>query len=239
MRSRAGLADARTNRALGSLSATVGYGSGSWVGDDWTGTMAVMRRLWGEFKAFAMSGNMLDLALGFIIGAAFAKLIESLANNVLMQLVAAIFGKQDFTKLQVTVHRADINYGAFLTDLINFLMLAAVLFGIVKVIVWMGIGRGRVFGEKQCPYCLDKVPPSALVCRSCGQQLVDELPPLSEAERMLAEMHARRRIALPPLPVLPRRNGDEGGATEVGAAEVGAAAGAAAETLDRVPDGPP
>ena len=167
--------------------------------------MAVMRKLWGEFKAFAMSGNMLDLALGFIIGAAFAKLIESLANNVLMQLVAAIFGKQDFTQLQFTLHHAQINYGAFLTDMINFLMLAAVLFAIVKAIVWLGIGRGRVFGEKQCPYCLEKVPPTALVCRACSQQLVEELPPLSEAQQRLAELH-RRRLALP---VLPRR-GDDG-----------------------------
>ena len=213
----------------------MGYGSGSWEGDHWAGTMAVMRRLWGEFKAFAMSGNMLDLALGFIIGAAFAKLIESLANNVLMQLVAAIFGKQDFTKLHVTVHHADINYGAFLTDMINFLMLAAVLFAIVKAIVWLGIGRGRVFGEKQCPYCLEKVPPAALVCRSCGQQLVDELPPLAEAERQLADMLARRRLALPPLPVLPRRGGDEVG-SDVGRG-VGAAAGAAAETLDSAREG--
>jgi large conductance mechanosensitive channel len=166
--------------------------------------MAPVRKLWSEFKSFAMSGNMLDLALGFIIGAAFAKLIESLANNVLMQFVGAIFGARDFTELRLTVNHADIQYGAFLTDLINFLMLAGVLFLIVKMIVWMGIGRSRVFGEKQCPYCMDKVAPTALICRACGQQLVAELPSLDEAERLLAEQQ-RRRITLPPLPVLPRR----------------------------------
>jgi large conductance mechanosensitive channel len=194
--------------------------------------MAVVRKLWGEFKSFAMSGNMLDLALGFIIGAAFAKLIESLANNVLMQLVALVVGQPDFTKLQV----GSVKYGQFLTDLVNFLLLAVVLFVIVKFIVGLGIGRGRVFGEKQCPYCLDKVPPTALVCKSCGQQLVEELPPLAEAERLLAEAHARRRVALPlplplplpPLPTRPRRSGES-------AAETGAAAGAAAATLDQVP----
>src|SRR3954454_22768177 len=98
--------------------------------------MPLMRRLWNEFKSFAMSGNMLDLALGFIIGAAFAKIIESLANNVLMQLVASIFGKPDFTKLTLTVNKAEIKYGLFLTDLLNFMMLAAVLFLIVKMIMW-------------------------------------------------------------------------------------------------------
>jgi len=158
--------------------------------------MAVVRKLLGEFKAFAMSGSMLDLALGFIIGAAFAKLIESFANNVLMQLIALVAGQPDFTKL----HSGQIKYGQFLTDLVNFLMLAGVLFLIVKFIVRLGIGRGRVFGEKQCPYCLDQIPPTALTCRSCGQQLVDELPSLAEAERLLAEQHARRRLSLPPLP---------------------------------------
>jgi large conductance mechanosensitive channel len=161
--------------------------------------MAVVRKLWGEFKSFAMSGNMLDLALGFIIGAAFAKLIESLANNVLMQLVAVVAGQPDFTTLTINVHGGHIKYGQFLTDLVNFLMLAVVLFVVVKIIVRLGIGRGRVFGERQCPYCLEKVPPTALVCKACGQQLVDDLPPLAEAERKLAEVHARRRISLPAL----------------------------------------
>ena len=55
-----------------------------------------MKQMWKEFRAFAMGGNMLDLALGFIIGAAFAALVQSLASNVLMQLVAAIFGKPDY-----------------------------------------------------------------------------------------------------------------------------------------------
>jgi large conductance mechanosensitive channel len=201
-----------------------------------SGRITGVRRLWSEFKSFAMSGNMLDLALGFIIGAAFAKLIESLANNVFMQLVGAFFGTRDFTELKLTVNHANIMYGAFLTDLINFMMLAGVLFLIVKMIVWMGIGRTRVFGEKQCPYCMDKVAPNALICRACGQQLVAELPSLAEAERLLAEQH-RRRITLPPLPVRPRRGGrpgnggtrsaDDGDGEARPAEEIGRAAGAA------------
>src|SRR5262245_18820803 len=103
--------------------------------------MPLMRRLWSEFKSFAMSGNMLDLALGFIIGAAFATIINSLVNNVLMQSIAAIFGKRDFSKLVVTVNQAEIRYGAFLTDLVNFLLLVALLFVVVKFIVLFGFGR--------------------------------------------------------------------------------------------------
>lgn len=163
--------------------------------------MPVMRKLWREFKGFAMSGNMLDLALGFILGAAFAKLIESLAGNVLMQFAAAAFGKQDFTKLFFTVNGAQIKYGQFLTDLLNFVMLAGVLFLIVKMIVFVGVGQRRVFGDKECPYCYELVSPSALICKSCGQRLVAELPTLAEAERIAEQQRARRKLGLPTVPL--------------------------------------
>jgi large conductance mechanosensitive channel len=155
-----------------------------------------MRKLWNEFKSFAMSGNMLDLALGFIIGGAFAVIIQSLANNVLMQLVAAAFGKPDFTKFVFTVHSAQIKYGQFLTDLVNFLLLAALLFGVVKFIVFIGIGRGRSFGIQECPFCEERIPETALVCRFCRQALVDELPTLAQARERFEEMH-RRKLVLP------------------------------------------
>src|SRR5215471_1955653 len=112
-----------------------------------------MRRLWNEFKSFAMSGNMLDLALGFIIGAAFAKIIESLVDNVMMQLVAIIFGKPNFEKLVLTVNHSEIRYGLFLTDLVNFVFLAALLFAVVKFVIFVGVGRGKHLVTKECPFC--------------------------------------------------------------------------------------
>jgi large conductance mechanosensitive channel len=168
-----------------------------------------MRRLWNEFKSFAISGNMLDLALGFIIGAAFATLVQSLADNVLMQFVAAVFGKQDFGALYFKINNARIEYGAFLTDIINFLMLAAVLFLIIKFIVFLGVGRGRAFGTQQCPYCREQVSPNALVCKFCRQPLVDELPSLADARAQLEEQN-RRKIGLP-VPIPSRR---KAGATQ-------------------------
>lgn len=162
-----------------------------------------MRRLWNEFKSFAMSGNMLDLALGFIIGAAFAKIIESLAQNVLMQSVAAIFGKQDFTTLVLTINKAQIKYGSFLTDLVNFLLLAALLFVVVKFIVFVGVGQGRAFGTQQCPYCFEHVDPSALVCKFCRRDLVDEVPSLVDAQSRRDTLY-KRKIALP-IPIPGRR----------------------------------
>ena len=155
-----------------------------------------MRRLWNEFKSFAMSGNMLDLALGFIIGAAFAKIIDSLVGNVLMQLVAVIFGKPDFRELFVTVHGARIQFGMFLTDLVNFLLLTALLFGVVKFIVFVGMGRGRAFVTQQCPYCHEQVQPKALICRFCHQPLVDDMPQLEAAQARLADLN-RRKLNLP------------------------------------------
>lgn len=172
-----------------------------------------MRTMWREFKAFAISGNVLDLALGFLIGAAFAKLVESLATNVLMQIVAAIFGQPDFAGLTA----GPIKYGQFLTDLLNFLILAAVMFAVLKLIMRMGIVRARTFGDPdvQCPYCFQTVAPGALTCRSCGQRLVDELPSPEQARRLLAEQQQQtgRGLSLTQLPI-PGRRRDQSGADQ-------------------------
>jgi len=163
-----------------------------------------MLKVFREFRAFAMGGNMLDLALGFIIGAAFSKLAEAFSQFVVMDLVAALFGQPNFTSLNIKIHNSKIELGAFLSELVSFLLLAWVLFLLVKMISAVGIGRRRVFEERECPYCLELVTPRALVCKTCGQALVDELPPYAEAERRAAELRARR-LSLPPIPVPARR----------------------------------
>jgi large conductance mechanosensitive channel len=162
--------------------------------------MSAMRKLWREFKGFAMGGNMLDLALGFIIGTAFATLIQSLAGNIIMQFVAALFGKPNFELLTFPVNGTDIHYGKFLTDLLNFVLLALVLFLIVKFIVFVGVGQGRAFGDQNCPYCMERIDPNALVCKFCRQPLVDEVPSLTEARERFQASRARRKLSLPPLP---------------------------------------
>jgi large conductance mechanosensitive channel len=114
-----------------------------------------VRGAWDEFRAFALGGNMLDLALGFIIGTAFAGLVDSLAGDVIMQFVAAIFGQPDFSGLILTVNGAEIRYGAFLTVLVNFLLLALVLFGLVKLLKLLkriGLGNFKGQGSQECPY---------------------------------------------------------------------------------------
>ncbi len=171
--------------------------------------MAYMRKLWTEFKAIAIGGNVLDLALGFIIGTAFATLIQSFVTNIFLQGVAAIAGKRDFQTLDVKIADTPIRYGVFLNDLLQFVLLAFALFVVVKFMTLVGIERGRSFDQRPCPYCLDRVPRGALTCRSCGQALVSELPELEDAERMLAEREARRWPSLPALPLRQRRRPDD------------------------------
>jgi large conductance mechanosensitive channel len=85
-----------------------------------------------EFKDFIMRGNVVDLAVAVIVGAAFTAVVNSFANDILMQLVAAVFGKPDFNGLTFELGDAIIRYGAFITVLINFLIVAFVVFLVVK-----------------------------------------------------------------------------------------------------------
>jgi len=174
-----------------------------------------VKKIWREFKAFALSGSVFDLALGFLIGAAFSKLVDSLANHILMQLVAAIFGQPNFN-WAIKIHRTRIEYGAFLTDLLSFFMLAGVLFLIVKVMSVTGVTRNRVYEERQCPYCMEPVSPHALVCKTCTRALVSELPDYAAAEKRAEQLRTHKyprlpNVNIPPIPVPKLRRKPENG----------------------------
>lgn len=85
-----------------------------------------------EFKEFIARGNVIDLAVAVVIGAAFGLVITSFTDDILMQIVAAIGGEPDFSSLSFTVNDAEIRYGAFITALVNFLIIAFALFLVVK-----------------------------------------------------------------------------------------------------------
>jgi large conductance mechanosensitive channel len=91
-----------------------------------------MDQLWQDFKKFVMRGNVLDLAVAVIIGLAFNAVVNSLVNDVIMQIVAAIVGKPNFDNLTFTINGGIIYYGRFITAVINFLIIAATLFVIIK-----------------------------------------------------------------------------------------------------------
>jgi large conductance mechanosensitive channel len=88
-----------------------------------------------EFKEFLLRGNILELAIAFVLGVAFAAVVNSLVNNLVMPVIAMIIGKPDFRDLSFTINDAVFRYGAFITDLIQFVAVAAaVFFFIVKPI---------------------------------------------------------------------------------------------------------
>lgn len=91
-----------------------------------------MKKLLAEFREFVANGNVIDLAVAVVIGAAFKTVIDSFVNNVINPLIGAIFGKPDFRDLTLSIGKGQIAYGSFLTDVINFLIIGAALFVVVK-----------------------------------------------------------------------------------------------------------
>jgi large conductance mechanosensitive channel len=91
-----------------------------------------MSKLLKDFRDFVMRGNVLDLAVAVVLGIAFNAVVNSLVNDVLMQIIAAIVGKPNFSDLTFTIGEGVIYYGRFITALINFLIIAATLFVIIR-----------------------------------------------------------------------------------------------------------
>jgi len=90
--------------------------------------------LWQEFKEFAMKGNVLDLAIAVIIGGAFGKIVSSLVSDIIMPLVGLLMGGLDFAELQIQVGNAQIMYGLFIQNVVDFLVIALSIFIFVKAI---------------------------------------------------------------------------------------------------------
>ncbi len=131
-----------------------------------------MRALLKEFKTFALGGNLVDLAIGIAIGAAFAAVVQSLVDNVILPLVAAIFGKPNFDALNLTIGQGRIEYGRFLTTLVGFLLLALVIMFLVKAIRRAtGIEAAGAQGTRECPFCLTFIPVDASVCLACTRDV--------------------------------------------------------------------
>ena len=108
-----------------------------------------MHNMLKDFRDFIMRGNVLDLAVAVVIGVAFNAVVNSLVNDVLMQIIAAIVGKPNFNALTFTIGEGVIYYGRFLTALINFLIIAATLFVIIRSFEELEKRRRR--GEVEVP----------------------------------------------------------------------------------------
>ena len=128
-----------------------------------------------EFREFAMQGNVLDMAVGVIIGAAFGAIINSLVDDIISPLIGLLFDT-DFSALVATIGSVEIKYGSFVTAVINFILIALVLFCIIKAANKAKEAASKKEPEaepttKVCPYCLSEIPLAATRCAHCTSQL--------------------------------------------------------------------
>jgi len=133
-----------------------------------------MRKFLNEFKEFALKGSVLDLAIGVIIGAAFQSVVTSLTDNILSPLIGLFVGK-NFDALSLEVLGVTLGYGAFITSVINFIIMAFVVFILVKGINKINKSKKRKADKavtKKCPYCCSAIPEQATRCPECTSQLL-------------------------------------------------------------------
>lgn len=128
-----------------------------------------------DFKGFALSGNVLDLAIGVILGLAFNNVVEKFAQDVLLQLVAAIFGSPDFNRYSQAVNGTEIHYGTLITALVNFLLIAFSLLMMVKLLMRFGLNF-KAQGNRECDFCKSFVPVDATRCMYCTSELTPVVP---------------------------------------------------------------
>jgi large conductance mechanosensitive channel len=125
-----------------------------------------------EFKKFIAQGNVMDLAVAVIIGAAFGKIVSALVDSIIMPLIGLVLGGLDFSSLAITVGSAKVGYGAFIQALVDFLIIAAVIFLIVRAVNSMKKpAPAAAPTAKDCPYCFTTIPIKATRCPNCTSEL--------------------------------------------------------------------
>ena len=134
------------------------------------------RRMFKEFRDFIMRGNVVDLAVAVIIGAAFGAVVAAFVKDLLTPIIGAIGGQPDFSDLTFTINKSKFLYGDFINALISFLMVAAVVFFFVvrpmkKLQDRLGTGQQEDKPVKTCPHCLSDIPAAASRCAFCTQEV--------------------------------------------------------------------
>ena len=129
-----------------------------------------------EFKTFVLRGNVIDLAIAVVIGAAFGAVVAALVKDLITPLIAAIGGKPDFSALSFTINGSKFLYGDFINAVVSFLIIAAVVFFLV--VKPMNALMDRLKPElpvktrtRECPYCLSAIPVAATVCAFCTKDV--------------------------------------------------------------------
>ncbi len=154
-----------------------------------------MKKFIAEFKEFALKGNMMDLAIGMIIGAAFTAIVSSLVDDIINPILGIFTGHVDFASLFVALDgetyasleaaeeagAAVLKYGSFISNIINFIIMALVVFMIVKVLNKMRKSAEKAPEPaapaepttKDCPYCQSEISIKATRCPNCTSQLIE------------------------------------------------------------------
>jgi large conductance mechanosensitive channel len=123
-----------------------------------------------DFKAFLLRGNLVDMAVGIVVGLAFAAVVTALVTDLFTPLIAAVFGKSDFSALTFTIHKSRFLYGAFFNAVFTFVTIAAVVFFfIVKPVTTLMARRAGAADPttRPCPECLSEIPIAARRCAHC------------------------------------------------------------------------
>jgi large conductance mechanosensitive channel len=134
-----------------------------------------MRKFLQEFKAFTLKGNVINLAVGIIIGASFQNMVTSLTTNILSPIIG-MFARQNFDSLAITILDVPITYGAFITSILNFVIMAFVVFLLVKIMnAILTYNKKDSDTEtpitKKCPFCLSEINIKATRCPFCTSEL--------------------------------------------------------------------
>jgi len=129
-----------------------------------------------DFREFLLRGNLVDTAVGIVIGLAFAAVVTALVKDLITPLIAAIGGKPDFGLLSFTIHKSQFLYGDFINSLLAFVTIAAVVFYLVLKPVNALLARRKTEPPvdetvRPCPYCLSEIPVAATRCAFCTQEV--------------------------------------------------------------------
>ncbi len=129
-----------------------------------------------EFKEFLLRGNVVDLAVAVVIGVAFGNVVTSFVDGLVMPIIAALGGEPDFSALDFTINDALFRYGAFITALVTFVIIAAVIFFVVVKPMNYLIERSRREPTpdpttRKCPECLGEIPLAARRCMYCASEV--------------------------------------------------------------------
>jgi large conductance mechanosensitive channel len=171
--------------------------------------MADFTAMLKEFKEFAMRGNVVDMAVGIIIGTAFGRIVNSLVSDIIMPPIGLLLNKVDFSNLYLNLSDRDfnslaeaqaagvptVNYGLFLNILINFLIVAFVVFLLIRQINRLKASMAKPEEPKtvKCPYCLSPIPKKAIRCPQCTSDLTATVEAPREPVKIPAKIKAKKK----------------------------------------------